>query len=276
MSVMLRTWKACGVDAACDNVTSAGVAATLLSESEAARMITLPVPAFSDPASDAVVVMFSRSMATEPAIPTEPPPAPDFADAPSVCVECISAWIVAPCEVTVFPPGRMAVLTMSTLLIATAMPMLTPPPPDGVTAVPSARANASVFADVPSVNRPPAFTVIGPASVARDQLFARFTATAAATLTPPDEVDAAGVLSAPSVAPPPLLDRVVFAKPRCSFTCWVTPLELGSAGAALGEESAGAPDADAVALAELSDDPSALSDTAPTAVRSRASHASLR
>ena len=49
-----------------------------------------------------------------------------------------------------------------------------------------------------------------------------------------------------------------------------------SAGAAPPELSSGAPEAEAVALAELSDEPVADSETAPFAVRFRASVASLR
>ena len=57
-----------------------------------------PVPAVRMPASRAVVSMFSMSMATDPATPTDPPPAPLVAEAPSSCVEPMSASIVAPTE----------------------------------------------------------------------------------------------------------------------------------------------------------------------------------
>ena len=70
-------------------------------------------------------------------------------------------------------------------------------------------------ADVDSVNRPPATTLIGPASVAREVVFARLIATAAATDTPPSLVFVCGVLSPPSLELPPLFERVVLAKLRC-------------------------------------------------------------
>src|SRR2546427_6718952 len=89
---------------------SAGSAVTSPDALDIAAMTTSPLPAFSVPASDAVVTMFSMSMATEPATPTLPAPAPDAADAPSSWVEPTPAWMVAPSEVTVVPTGRMASL----------------------------------------------------------------------------------------------------------------------------------------------------------------------
>src|SRR5256885_1823838 len=72
----------------------------------------------------------------------------------------------------------------------------------GWTALPSAVAFASVSAEVETVNRPPfVLTVIAPTSVAREVVFARLMATAAATDTPPEEVSDFGVLSPPSDAP---------------------------------------------------------------------------
>src|SRR5438094_10357166 len=85
------------------------------------------------------------------------------------------------------------------------------------TALPSAVAEASVFAAVESVKRPPAWTVTLPI-VARETVFARLIATAAATETPPDDVDAPGVASPPSPPVAPVLDRVEPAKLRSRAT----------------------------------------------------------
>ena len=87
---------------------SFGKASTLLVACEAAAIVTSPVPAVRTPAMTASVSMFSMSIATEPAMPTEPPPAPLVALAPSSSMPPESAWIVAPCEMTVASTGRTA------------------------------------------------------------------------------------------------------------------------------------------------------------------------
>ena len=89
---------------------SALFVATVLDVAVSVTSALGPVPAWSVPASDAVVSMFSMSIATEPATPTEPPPAPLVALAPSSCVEAMSAAIVAPVAVTIAPAGRIASL----------------------------------------------------------------------------------------------------------------------------------------------------------------------
>ena len=81
---------------------------------DAAAMRTSPAPALSVPSSDAFVLMFSMSIATEPAMPTAPPPAPLVAEAPSSCSELMTASIVAPRESTVACLGRTASLAMRT------------------------------------------------------------------------------------------------------------------------------------------------------------------
>src|SRR5688572_373098 len=105
---------------------------------------------------------------------------------------------------------------MSALLMATAAPIvrpvvassgspLDPPVVESVadrTALPSAVALASVSAALASVKRRPLVTVIAPMSVAREIVVARLMATAAATETPPDEVDALGVWPVPLLVPP--------------------------------------------------------------------------
>ena len=117
--------------------------------------------------------------------------------------------------------------------------------------------------------------------VAREVVFARLIATAAATETPPSLVSELGVLSPPSLAPPPLLEWVVSRKPRCDATWSETPvpgcppLVLSAGAPALPDESSGAPAADAFAVAELSDEPCAASVMAPPALRLRRSVASV-
>ena len=67
------------------------------------------------------------------------------------------------------------------------------------------------------MNSPPAWIVIAP-TVASEMVFARLMATAAATLTPPDDVFAAGVLSASPDPSPPFATEVCDAKPRSCAT----------------------------------------------------------
>ena len=87
-----------------------------------------------------------------------------------------------------------------------------------LTALPSA------VAAVDSVKSPPALTAIGPTSVAREIVFARLIATAAATLTPPELVAALGVGSAPPAPLPPFEDDVASAKLRWLATVSSTPV----------------------------------------------------
>ncbi len=150
----------------------------------------------------------------------------------------------------------------------------------GRTALPSARANASVSAVVESVNRPPATIVTGPI-VASEMVFTRLIATAAATLTPPADVFVLGVCSASPSPVPPLSVDMPFANERSPPTCCETPSPalpppLGSAGAAALDASCGAPAAEAFAVADVSEVPCAASVTAPPAFRFRQSVASVR
>src|SRR5437879_3124484 len=85
------------------------------------------------------------------------------------------------------------------------------------TAVPSADAYASVSADVESVKRPTALTATAPI-VASELVFARLIAIAAATDTPPAEVAACGVASAPAAPFPPVELSVALAKLRSAAT----------------------------------------------------------
>src|SRR5687768_9778047 len=111
---------------------------------------------------------------------------------------------------------------MSTLLMATAAPIVTPDvaslgalldplplesagalaSPGALTALPSATALASVSAALDKEKSPPDLTVIGPISVACETLVAMLMAIAAATETPPALVDALGVPAEPVPLPP--------------------------------------------------------------------------
>ena len=93
-----------------------GSASVVVSESEAAVIATSPAAAVRVPAIRAVVWMFSISIATEPAIPTAPPPAPLVADAPNVLVpsSVITASSVAPSAITIAADGKIASLLTRT------------------------------------------------------------------------------------------------------------------------------------------------------------------
>src|SRR4029079_6736865 len=98
-------------------------------------------------------------------------------------------------------------------------------PSCGCTALPSAAAIELVWPVLPSLNRP--FAMIVTASmIALDTACAMLMPTAAATFTPPDDVDADGVLAPPSDPSdgPPFELRVLPAKPRSCATCPSTPL----------------------------------------------------
>src|SRR6476660_1415824 len=93
------------------------------------------------------------------------------------------------------------------------------------------------------------------AMYARDTVIAMFTPTAAATDTPPSLVSAFGVLVEDPPSPePPFFFDVLSPKLRCAFTCEVTPLVEPSPEPPLLVPSPGAPAAEAVASAALSDD----------------------
>jgi hypothetical protein len=93
----------------------------------------------------------------------------------------------------------LASLTTFARLIATAAPIDALPL---LEAVPSAFAFAVVCDVEESESDPPAVSARDSPGVALVVVFAMFTATAAATLTPPPEVDADGVFVAPELEPP--------------------------------------------------------------------------
>src|SRR5438309_3732194 len=90
------------------------------------------------------------------------------------------------------------------------------------TALPSAVACASVSAALDKVKRPPAVRLRAPMRVACEIVFARLIAIAAATLTPPELVEALGVCVAP-VPLPPFDEDVASAKLRSFATASSTP-----------------------------------------------------
>ena len=92
------------------------------------------------------------------------------------------------------------------------------------TALPSAVACAFACAELSREKRPVATTTM-PSMTARAITFARLIATAAATETPPDDVSALGVLSAPPLPSPPFAADVPSAKERSCATWSLTPFE---------------------------------------------------
>jgi hypothetical protein len=140
--------------------SSPGSASTVEVEWETARIEMLPEPALTTepPLSSARVSTRTMLSASEPATPTLPPPAPDFASAPNSWLEPISASTAMPCAEMLAPLETNASLRTSTRLIATPAPMDAVLPP-GCTALPSAAAAESVLALVRRVNWPPATTV---------------------------------------------------------------------------------------------------------------------
>jgi hypothetical protein len=265
---------------------SIGRALTIEVDSDCARMMTSPEPAFTTAPEriSALVRTSAIESASAPAMPTEPPPAPAVASAPSSCVDAMTASIETPTAVTVTPAGRYASLTTSARLIATATPIETPPPePDeldappsetGCTALPSATAFASVSDEDFSEKRPPATTVTPETTYARETESARLIATAAATETPPPLDSALGVSSAPPVPVPPLSSEALFAKLRSPSTWSSTPVPAWPPP--IGLSSSGAPAADALAVEELAETVCASNPTAPPAVVSRARYDSAR
>ena len=178
----------------------------------------------------------------------------------------IPAWSVTPCELT-FDPGSMsAIVSIVARLIATAAPM---PTLDGPDASPLATAFASACIALFSVSEPPVVIEIWPGTTAFASTSAMFTATPAATLTPPLEVDAEGVLDADEARPGP---AAAFAWLRSPATWLSTPPP--AAPDADGEASPGAPRAPALASASVSEVASASNVAEPPATRFRSVWAS--
>ena len=130
-------------------------------------------------------------------------------------------------------------------------------------AEPSALAVPSAFSDDESVNNPPAVSCTAGSDAVADAV-CMLTEIAAATSTaepPLSEVVAFGVVLVPAPDVPFEL-AVLLAKPSWLFDCWfVSP--------AVFEFLSAAPAADATESASLAEEPCALNEIAPPAVRLR-------
>jgi hypothetical protein len=184
----------------------------------------------------AVVSRCPTLIASEPAIPTLPPPAPDFDCAAKVSVPLtgVLADTVMPTPLKVAPAPTNAVLVTSPTLIATAAPIPTPlalplplplPLPllllAGVTtAEPSAVAVAVVSAaEVTLIAPAVAVTLVFGEIVAEVLVSARFTATAAATSTEEEPLEEPLLVAACGVVPDVELSRA----PRLAATLFPLP-----------------------------------------------------
>ena len=169
-------------------------------DSDCAVRVTSPAPAFrNEPAASvAPVVMLPMTRANEPATPTDPPPpAPLVACAERSWLEVMSAVATKPAAVTM--PLLRASLVMSASVIATPAPMLAEPL---AAAWPSAVDAASATSRACSVSVPPLVTMMPVGIHARLDAVEMVSAIAAATLMPPPEVEACGVLVAPEPSAP--------------------------------------------------------------------------
>ena len=185
-------------------------AVTVLVEALPASIRMSPVPAFTvaptpkpapavsvSPCTRAVVVLATVLIASEPATPTLPAPAPLWASATKSFLASASmpAWTVRPCALTLALSLTMAVLVAVAAFTATAAPMPTLVPPASVW-LPSALAAASVSALLVTLRAPPVLVMLRPAPIdALVSELATLMPTAAATLTPPSLVSALGASS---------------------------------------------------------------------------------
>ena len=142
-------------------VAPPGSALTVLAELETASRLTSPAATVPPERIAAVVLTLTMLIETEPATPTEPPPAPEVDCAPNWFVASPETFVIpalAPNDaaVTTPPPSTTASFVTFARLIATPAPTLIPEPT--VEAEPSADAFASEFTDEPSVAAPVAVT----------------------------------------------------------------------------------------------------------------------
>src|SRR5688572_5209002 len=241
-----------------------GSAFDVVRVSDAAVSVVAPAPSVTTAVgpTNAVVVTFAMTSENEPARPTDPPPAPlvDCAEMSFVAADGISAMTDSPVDDTA--PSTRASVVMFASVIATPAPMPSEPP---VEAWPSAADDASVVSRARSVRRPPLVIVTPAGTAARELAFASVTATAAATLIGPVEVEAAGVAPVALELSPVAAVEAPSACARSLLTCPVTPPD----GAPV-SPSPGAPAAEAVADEEVVDGPRASNVTAPSALMSRA------
>jgi len=173
----------------------------------ASRVASLPPVSVASPSARAIVVTLPMMSASEPAMPTDAP-APLVALAARSDDAGVCAATAMPREVDV--PARIDSLVMFASVIAIAAPIAAEPP---VVALPLAVLDASAVSEDDSVSRPPLETVTPSGIDAVERAFVTVTATAAATLIGPPDVDALGVLVVPEPAPP-FADAVESAKLR--------------------------------------------------------------
>ena len=150
----------------------AGSAFAVEDDFDAADSVTSPVPAstLAAPSTSARVVRLTIWIATDPATPTFPPPAPEVASVSKVSVESVPTAVmpasrVTPVAWTVAPASTTASLTTFASVTETATPMPTPElelPLEAATAEPSDLAVASAFVELLSVSAPGVATVVPP------------------------------------------------------------------------------------------------------------------
>ena len=211
------------------------------------------------PPSNAELTGFAMLSASEPATPKLPVPAPDVAVALKRCVpspdaEFIAASTASASEVIAVPVPTLACVRTSARSIATAAPTPVAAP---VTALPSALEVACVAPVALSETMPPAETVNALPIVVDEDVDAMLMPIAAATLTAPLDVFAAGV-GVPPLPPPP--GAFASASERWLPACCVT---------SAGPEAA--PPALACAVLDVVEACSLESFTSPVACTSRAS-----
>jgi hypothetical protein len=155
--------------------------------------------------------MLTVFRASEPATPTEPPPAPEEASAEKLAAALVVAARVTPTAETV--PAIEVSDTTFAKVIATPTPTLAEPPP---VADPSAFVVAVTVAEDVSESAPAALIEVAAGTSARTNVSVTLRATAAPTETLPPEVEALGGEAAEP--PPPFAELVDEAKLRSPAT----------------------------------------------------------
>src|SRR5688572_2174805 len=219
--------------------------------SDVAVNVASPVPAdaVAPGRVTASVSTLPTTSASDPATPTDAP-APLVALAERSLVAGVVAFSARPAELEV--PSIDAVLLMFAKVIATAAPIAALPP---VVALPFAVLEASPVSVAFRVSRPPLRTDAPGAIAAVLRAVANVSATAAATLIGPAEVDADGAAVPPEPVPP-FAAAVVSAFER-SAAIWPST--------SLGAED-DVPEADAVALDDVVEGPLAVKVSVPPAL----------
>ena len=262
--------------------SSTGVARAVMSVPLTAVSATAPVPASTTAplrtsASLRVSIRFSAS---EPAMPTLLPPAPDAASASTVCVWSPATSVMDASMTSPFDCTTAWLPTAATVLVCTWLSATAAPIPNCVplpTAAPSALAAASVLPLAARPTAPVVDTVRPSAMVAVLRVSTRLTATAAATDTLPSLVLADALPPAASpvdacclVLPTPLRDCCVL--PCVSWLPTLSSTDASSCFLPLASvwpaSSSGLPPVElALAVVVWSDEDAALKLTSPVAAR---------